>query len=333
MITFDYPGRLIFLVVLIPLFYFQYGRKRRTSVLRFPFSIWRQEKFVPPLYGIRFLMAVSRVCFWGGAVGLILSWAGPSYVLKEKVYLDRGMDIMLVLDESPSMAAKDFQPENRFEAARSVIRNFVQGRPNDSMGLVSFALEAALRVPPTTDYEYFLQELDALRIMDLGDGTALGMGIAIGVLHLKGSSAKEKALVLLTDGKQNAGEILPETAASIAAQSGIRIYVIGIGTPGETYIEFTNPKTGKQYRGTLEGGFDESLLKRIADIGGGSYFYAGNPAALASVFQIIDSLETYDRRAKIQIRKIALYGSFSLGAFILFPLYFLIRNLILREVL
>lgn len=333
MISFDHPGRFLVLVFLIPLFYLFYFWKRRGTVFPFPFSIWKQEKFIPGLYGIRFLIATEHIAFWGGILLLVFAWSGPSRVIKENVPIDRGADIMILLDESPSMAAKDFQPENRFEAARTVIRKFVERQTIDAVGLVSFALEAALRVPLTTDYSYFLEQLDSLSIMDLGDGTALGMGIATGVLHLKESIAREKVMILLTDGKQNAGEILPETAALLAGQLGIRIYVIGIGTPGETYIEFINPKTGAQYRGTFEGGFDEGLLQNIATLSGGSYFHAGNPETLSSVFKMIDSLERQGKRVKLQVRKVPLHTTYAMGAFALLVVSFCLRVAFLREVL
>jgi len=333
MISFDHPTRFLVFALLMPLFYLFHFWKRRGTVFPFPFSMWKQEEFTPRLYGPRLLIAMMNVTFWGGCVLLVFAWSGPSRVIKEQVYVDRGADIMILLDESPSMAAKDFQPENRFEAARGVIRKFVESRTTDAVGLVSFALEAALRVPLTTDYSYFLEQLDSLSIMDLGDGTALGMGIATGVLHLKDSIAREKVMILLTDGKQNAGEILPETASLMAGQLGIRIYVIGIGTPGETYIEFTNPKTGIRYRGTFEGGFDEGILRNIANRSGGTYFYAGNPETLSSVFKMIDSLERSGKKVKLQVRKIPLHTTYALGGFVLLLMSFILRTSLLREVL
>lgn len=333
MIAFDHPARFMILVILLPLFYLFHLWKKRGTVFTFPFSMWKQEGFTPRLYGVRMLIVIQNVSLWGGILLLVFAWSGPSRVIKEKVYLERGADIMILLDESPSMAAKDFQPGNRFEAAREAIRSFVEGRSKEAMGLVSFSLDAALRVPLTTDYAYFLQQLDSLSIMDLGDGTALGMGIAVGILHLRNSIAKEKVMILFTDGKQNAGEITPETAAMLAGQLGIRIYVIGIGTPGETYIDFTNPKTGATYRGTFEGGFDEELLRDIATRSGGSYFYAGNQDTLVSVFKMIDSLESQGRRVKLQVRKVPLHTTYTMGGMVLLMVAFFTRTTLLREVL
>jgi Ca-activated chloride channel family protein len=187
-------------------------------------------------------------------------------------------------------------------------------------------------VPPTLDYDFLLKELDAVRIMGLGDGTAIGMGLSVAALHLRGSSAGEKVIILLTDGKNNAGEIPPDTAARIAARIGARIYAIGIGGGGETPIEFTDPKSGKIFRGSLEGGFDEDILRKIAEKSGGSYFYAGNSGTLNAIFGAIDSLETIERRVRVQVKTEALHEWFILGGIILLALDFFIRVRLLREV-
>jgi Ca-activated chloride channel family protein len=254
-------------------------------------------------------------------------------VSRERVYLNRGIDMMLVLDESPSMAAQDFAPVNRFETARETIRRFVERRENDPIGLVSFGREAALRVPPTTDYEKLGAVLEELRIMELGDGTAIGMGLALGALHLRSSDAPEKVMILLTDGKNNAGEVPAETAAQVATELGIRIYTIGIGSETQAPIEFTDPETGQVYRGTFEGGFDEGLLREVAQLSGGAYFYAGTSGTLESVFEAIDSIETTEKRVRIEVStepRHRILIIFALGALLV---DFFIRKLVLREVL
>jgi Ca-activated chloride channel family protein len=289
--------------------------------------------FVPRIHGIRVLLFFSHSAFWIGCICIIIALAGPAVFLREKVFLTRGIDMVLVLDESPSMAARDFQPVNRFETAREVIRRFVRNRENDPIGLVSFSYEAVLRVPPTLDYEHLIKKLDELSIMDLGDGTAIGMGLSVACLHLRSSTAAEKVIILLTDGKNNTGEISPETAADIAAQMGIRVYTVGIGGKDETPIEFSDPKTGKFYRGTLEEGFDEELLRKIAENSKGNYFYAGNPGTLGSIFQAIDALETIERRVRIEVRSNPIHGRFILLGLLLIFADFLIRKKFLREVL
>ncbi len=332
MFTFEAPLYLLLFLLFPPAAYFRHLHRRRGNLVPFPFSIWRNVGFAPESGLARLVLTLSSLFFWAGAASIVIALAGPSLTEREKVFLNRGIDMMIVLDESPSMAARDFQPENRFEAARDVIRRFVQSRENDPIGLVTFGLEAALRVPPTLDYGSFLRTLDGLSIMDLGDGTAIGMGIAVACLHLKSSSAREKAVILLTDGKNNTGEINPDTAADMAARMGIRVYAIGIGGESEAHIEFTDPRTEKHYSGTLEGGFNEELLRGLAERTGGGYFFAGNPGTLNSIFQAIDSLETVERHLRVQVRTIPVHELFILAGLALLVLDYLIRLFLLREV-
>ncbi len=322
------------LLVLVPIgvFFRHFWRKRGGNVV-FPFHVWGGSGFTPRFRGVRLLRGIGILSFWVGVSALIVASARPATVERQRVFLTRGVDIMIVLDESPSMAARDFAPENRFETAREVIRRFIERRENDPVGLVSFGREAALRVPPTTYYEEVHRALDGLQIMSLGDGTAIGMGVALASLHLSSSSASEKVVILLTDGENNAGEIFPETAATVAQQLGIRIYAIGIGNTEETRLEFTDPNTGQTFRGTFRGGFDEELLRQIAEISGGAYFYAGTSGTLASVFEAIDSIETVEKRVRIDVRTTPHHRPVIFFGLALIGLDILIRKWLLREVL
>jgi Ca-activated chloride channel family protein len=322
------------LLALVPIgVYFRHFWKRRGGNISFPFHVWGGSGFNPQFRGLRLFRALGILAFWVGATALIVATARPATVERQRVFLTRGIDIMIVLDESPSMAAQDFAPVNRFETAREVIREFVNRRENDPVGLVSFGQEAALRVPPTTHYEEVLRALDGLQIMSLGDGTAIGMGLALASLHLSSSSASEKVVILLTDGENNAGEIFPETAATVAEQLGIRIYAIGIGNTEETRLEFTDPTTGQTFRGTFQGGFDEELLQSVAQTSGGAYFYAGTSGTLASVFDAIDSIETVEKRVRIDVRTTAHHRPFILFGLAAIGLDVVIRKWLLREVL
>lgn len=282
---------------------------------------------------MKLLLIIASVSFWIGLVFLIIALSSPALAIREKVFLNRGIDVMIVLDESPSMSAQDFQPENRFETAKRVITEFVQNRENDAIGLVSFSREAALRSPPTFDKDALLKRLNGLSIMSLGDGTAIGMGIAVAALHLQNSTAHHGVIVLLTDGENNAGEILPESAAEIAATLGIRIYVIGIGTQGEVPIEFVDPETGKVRKGMFNSKFNELLLEEIAKSADGRYFSAKSPGALNAVFRTIDSIETAEKRSKTQIRTSSRYQLFALVGLLCVLFEFLIRKGMFREVL
>lgn len=331
--VFETPGYL-FLLLLVPVgIYVRHVWRGRGGKLRFAYRVWNARGFAPALFARRVVFGLGILAFWAGVIAFILALGGPAEVTRERVYLNRGIDMMVVLDESPSMAAQDFAPVNRFETARETIRRFAERRENDPIGLVSFGRDAALRVPPTTDYEKLMDVLDELRIMELGDGTAIGMGIALGALHLRSSDAPEKVMILLTDGKNNAGEVPADTAARVATEIGIRIYTIGIGSDTRTPIEFTNPETGQVYRGTFEGGFDEALLREIAELSGGAYFYAGTSGTLESVFEAIDSIETTEKRVRIEVKTEPRHRLLILIGIIGLLFDFAIRKLLLREVL
>ena len=327
------PVYLFLFLLIFPAVY--YRRSRRFSGGRIPFSfcIWPEDSFSSPNRGLQIILAVSSIFFWLGFSFLIIALAGPSYIEKERIYLTRGIDIIIVLDESPSMAAQDFSPENRFESAKRVIRRFISNRENDPVGIVSFGKEAALRVPPTIDYGMLFDRLDSLRIMDMGNGTAIGMGIAVAVLHLQRSTAEKQIIILITDGENNAGEIMPESAAEIAAQMGIKIYSIGIGFEGEVPLEYTDPETGKIYRGQYKSGFNETLLKKMADISGGKYFHALSPGALNSILKTIDSIESREKLVKIKTKARQEYRKFIIIGFLLIMFNFIIRKIIFKEFL
>ena len=157
--------------------YFRHFWPQRGGKLPFAYRVWNARGFVPSFFARRALFALAILSFWSAVVALIFALGGPAEVTRERVFLNRGIDMMIVLDESPSMAARDFAPVNRFESARDTIRRFIEERENDPIGLVSFSAEAALRVPPTTDYAKLAEALENLRIMELGDGTAIGMGL------------------------------------------------------------------------------------------------------------------------------------------------------------
>jgi Ca-activated chloride channel family protein len=322
------------LLVLVPAgIYFLHIRKKRGNVIDFPLALWKGEMFRGPKTWVRFLRVLVFCCFWTGVVFLIIALSGPQWISREKVYISRGVDIMIVLDESPSMSAKDFPPENRFESAKKVINTFIGKRDHDSIGIVSFGKEAALRVPPTLDYEVLKKRIEALSIMDLGDGTAIGMGMAVALLHLEKTSAEKKTIILLTDGENNAGEISPRTAASMAASMNIRVHTIGVGSKGEVPLEFTDPNTGKHYSGTFKSGFDEKLLREIATTTGGTYFHARNPGGLALIFQAIDAMEFEEKISKMTINRIPRHRPFILIGFSLIISGFFIRRIVLQEVL
>ena len=232
------------------------------------------------------------------ALGLVtgsLALARPQHgTLKEDV-TTRGVDIVVALDVSGSMAAEDFQPKNRLAVAKDVVAEFVKRRPHDRIGLVAFAGKSLTKSPPTTDGAVLLRQLEDVRLEMLPDGTAIGSGLATSLTRLRRSQARSKVIVLVTDGANNAGEIDPATATDLARAMEVRVYTIGVGRGGQVPmpVRVQDPFTGKVVQRTVmtEVQIDEDLLKRIADRTGGEFFRATDSASLRHIFDRIDQLE------------------------------------------
>ena len=333
MLVFEQPAMLLLLLVVPPLVYLKHFWRGRGGTVSFAFALWGAKDFSPPRTAASVFLALAGVLFWTGVIVFVLALAGPQRVSREQSYLTRGVDIIFVLDQSPTMAARDFHPGNRFEAAREMIRRFVMLRENDPVGIVGFGLEASLRVPPTLDYGYFLSVLDRMEIWEMGDGTAIGMGLAVAALHLERSNAPRRAIVLLTDGVNNAGEIQPETAARAARSLGIGLYIIGLGSNEEVEIELRDPETGQLLRGRVQESFDEAALLTLAGIGGGRYFSVRSSTALQSVFDTIDTVERVEQRSLLRVVREPLDRLFILAGIVLIAVDFFIRRLLFREVL
>lgn len=346
--SFATPGYLLLLLLFPLLIYLRHFWPRRGGRIIFSFGVWAAPGFSFRNRLLELLRFFAALLFWCSAASLVVALAGPESIHRHKIYLSRGVDIMFALDESPSMFAVDIAPggsgqqhasglvpraESRFQAAEDVIRNFVKHRENDPVGLVSFARDAVLRIPPTLDYRSFLSIVDHIKPGSLGNGTAIGMGLALAVLNLRSSIAPRKVIVLLTDGENNAGEISPMEAAGLAAEYGIRVYTVGIGNSGEAPVRYIDPETGKEYIGYIRNAFDEALLKRIAEKTGGSYFTASSQAALDNALSTIDSMESIQRRVSLQTTTTPHHRAFIVFALLAVALGFFLRTLVLREVL
>jgi Ca-activated chloride channel family protein len=329
----DHPQVLLLLLIVPLLIYLLYYRKARGGKISFNFGIWNGDRFAAAATSRRVLLVITRVLFWIGFSILVVAMAGPVVIEKQRKYLSRGLDLMVVLDVSPSMSARDVGMITRFDAAREVVRDFISGRENDAIGLVIFGAEAALRVPPTFDYPFLGQALESVQVMALGDGTAIGMGIAVAAVHLKRSKADERVIILITDGDNNAGEVEPDRAAEVAAALGIRIYTIGIGTEGETTIQFIDPESGKEVRGVYQGKLNEDLLKRIATVTGGRYFHSGTLGILNKIFQEIDGLESTIQEVVVFIERQPRHGVFILLGLGIIVLCVLMSKLVIGELL
>lgn len=220
---------------------------------------------------------------------LIVVMARPQERDSWRTTSTEGTDIVLALDVSSSMMARDFDPD-RFEAAKNVAASFISGRESDNIGIVVFAGESLTGVPMTVDRAQLLQYLQNLSMNVLEDGTAIGDGIATSLNRLKEGKAKSKSIILLTDGSNNTGVVAPVTASEVAKELGVKIYTIGIGTNG------TAPYPTRTLSGRIEYQpqpvvIDEATLRTIADNTGGKYFRATNNRVLEEVFAEIDALE------------------------------------------
>ena len=224
------------------------------------------------------------------------------------------IDIILALDISGSMLARDFKPD-RLEASKNVATEFISGRPYDRMGLVVFSGESFTQCPLTTDHAVLINLMRELQSGMIEDGTAIGNGLALAVSRIKDSEAKSKVIILLTDGVNNRGEIAPATAADIAKTYGIRVYTIGVGTMGTAPYPVQTP-FGIQYQ-NMQVEIDEDVLKDIAGKTGGRYFRATDNNKLVQVYGEIDKLE----KSKIDVRQFKRKEEkFMLPAMILFVL-------------
>ena len=201
-----------------------------------------------------------------------------------------GTDIVLVLDVSTSMLAKDFKP-NRFESAKRVAMQFVSGRDHDNIGLVLFAGESFTQVPMTMDNATLVNAIGQTEIGSLEDGTAIGDGIATAINRIRDGKAKSKSIILLTDGSNNTGVVAPNTAADIARKYGIKIYTIGVGSNGTADYPVAIDYAGNIQYQRMPVVIDEATLKTIASRTGGKYFRATSGSVLRSIFKEIDQLE------------------------------------------
>jgi Ca-activated chloride channel family protein len=264
-----------------------------------------------------------------GILILIIVIARPHKTDQFQDVTTEGIDIMLAIDISGSMLARDFKPD-RLEASKNVATEFITGRPYDRMGLVVFSGESFTQCPLTTDHAVLINLLREIQSGMIEDGTAIGNGLATAINRIKDSEAKSKVVILLTDGVNNRGEIAPATAADIAKTFGVRVYTIGVGTQGTAPYPVQTPY-GLQYQ-NMPVEIDEVILKDIASKTGGQYFRATDNNKLLQVYTEIDKLEKSRIDVRQFTRKEEKYLIPALIAFILISLELLLRNTIYRNV-
>jgi Ca-activated chloride channel homolog len=279
------------LLLLIPvaIAWLFWKRKEQTATLKissvkgFKNSKTLLVKLKPFLFVLRLLALCS----------LIIALARPRTVdVSSDTKTTKGVDIVMAIDLSSSMLAKDLKP-NRMEALKEVATKFVENRPNDRIGIVVYAGEAYTKTPVTSDKAIVQEAIKDIKFDNvIQDGTAIGMGLSTAVNRLKDSKAKSKVIILLTDGVNNAGFIEPETASQIAKEFGIKVYTVGIGSNGMAQFPYAVAPNGDFIYKMMKVEIDEQLMKNIATNSGGKYFRATSNSKLESIYNEINKLET-----------------------------------------
>jgi len=329
--SFDNPFIAVSAFLLIPAAAFIFSRMKNPFVAAIPLGAPGGAPYkTTQLVGIVKILKFLEIT---GIFLLFFSAANPIIKTLENVWLNRGADIMFIIDVSPSMAAIDMDGKNRFETGRTLLTEFANKRPSDSIGLVAVGEDAALLLPPTSDRQVLQMRLQQLRIGELGDGTALGMGIAVAAYHLDKSNAKRRVAVLITDGENNAGAIHPETAAGLLREMGISFWVIAVGSAGEVFLDYTDPFTNVRQRGIFDSRYDAESLRRLTAAGAGTFIIAPSADTFASAFYRIDDNEITIQRSRIVSRMSSYAFQFLISAVILLAAVKFIRRFLLGAIL
>ncbi len=326
--TFAHPHILWLLLIIIPLVAW-YIIKQRNSHATLSMSTTAAFARLPRTWkqSLRWVLFGMRMC---AVACLIIMLARPQVRDSWRTTSTEGTDIIIALDVSSSMMARDFTPD-RFEAAKEMAARFISGRESDNMGLVIFAGESLTGVPMTMDRTMLLSYLQNLDMNVLQDGTAIGDGIATSLNRLREGKAKSKSIILLTDGSNNTGVIAPITASEVAREMGVKIYTIGVGKNGMAPFP-QRTMTGRIEYVNQPVVIDEPTLRTIASNTGGEYFRATDNSVLRDVFNQIDQLEKTEMDVRHFSHTEDNYMLWAWLAFGLFCLEVLLRYTVLRSI-
>lgn len=277
---------------------------------------------------MRHLILVLRLI---GVSFIILALARPQSRSSWKDVKTEGIDIVISMDISLSMLAKDFKP-NRLEVAKEVILDFIDARPNDKIGMVIFSGEAFTQCPLTVDHKVLKNMFPEIKAGMLDQGTAIGLGLASAVARLKESKAKSKVIILISDGVSNVGEIAPLTAGEIAQTYGLRVYTIGVGTKGKALQPVAMYPNGQLEYDYVDVEIDEVVMDKIAQMTGGKYFRATNKESLSNIYKEIDKLEKTIISEKSFTNKAEHFLPFGIGALISLLLEFILKRTLFKSV-
>ena len=333
MIQFENP--FAFLLLLIIPFLYLLRWIHFFSRISFPLNLgdWNGENFTWKKKSRTFISFIQRFLLVAAFVFSIIALSNPVVRHQKKIFSSRGADILFVVDISPSMASIDIGKMNRLDAAKEAIKTLASSNEGDALGIIIVAKEAALVVPLTLDRKSFFESLDKFSIGELGDGTALGTGLSSAIYHLEISLSKQKCIVLITDGENNAGVIHPKTAARLASQKNISLYILGVGTKGTVPLEYTDPKTGKLYSGLFESNYDNSSLLDLTLEANGKFYEIETLQSLEQALSSVSKKESVAQNYNIKNIDEPFYKQFLLCAIIFLITAWIIKRFILQEVL
>ena len=320
----------LWLLIAVPLLvlWYYYTGKYKSNTLNFSNS----EAFSDSRSFVVLIEPILRIFRMIALSLLIIALARPQVIdMSTRVKNNQGIDIVMAIDVSASMLAKDLKP-NRLEALKNVAANFIRSRTTDRIGLVEYAGESYTKTPITSDKSIILRSLKEIEYNTIIEGgTAIGMGLATSVNRIKDSKAISKVVILLTDGVNNSGFIDPLTAAELANEFGIKIYTIGLGTNGMALSPIGIDSRGKFNYANAKVEIDEKLLNEIADLTGGKYFRATNNSKLKEIYDDIDKLERSDIEEFKYYNVQEKYRIFLLPALILIGLEMILKFTLFRS--
>lgn len=329
MITFAHP--LFFsLMIFLPLIFFlkdqKSGKIRYSSLKILKASLVKKQRFHP-----RIILLLLRVFT---LVLFILALARPQVGKTLSEVSSEGIDIMLALDTSESMRALDFKKKNkpveRLEIVKDVVRDFIKNRTGDRMGLIVFGEDAFTQCPLTLDHGILMDFIDKIEVGMAGKATAIGQALALGVNRVKDVKRKSKIIILLTDGRSNAGHVPPEKAAVLAKKYHIKVYTIGVGTKGKApFLVKTVFGSSYAYQNV---DIDEKTLRSIAELTGGRYYRATDKDELEEIYREIDQLETTEIKIKEYTEYKEIFGLFILMALFLLSIEIILSQTVLRKI-
>ncbi|MEX2595535.1 MAG: VWA domain-containing protein [Salibacteraceae bacterium] len=320
---------LLWLLLIIPvlILFYVYRYWQKQPVMGFSNAGFFGLKNSYKSYAVHLPFALRMLAITSIIVGL----ARPQSSMSWQNVKTEGIDIVMAVDISSSMLAKDFEP-NRLEASKEIAMDFIKKRPNDRIGLVVYSGESFTQCPLTTDHDKLINLFQDLKNGIIQDGTAIGMGLANAVNRLKKSDAKSKVVILLTDGENTSGAIPPLTAAEIASTFGVKVYTIGVGSKSQAPMPVQDVFGRTNYR-MMDVNIDEELLKEIARLTKGKYFRATDNESLVTVYDEIDAMEkTVIEETQFE-KKYEEFLPLALFALGLLLLEFLLRRTLLKSTL